>query len=255
MAARLAGERRDAIAVRSRAARKILGRHAGGSDERSPHLWIPLPRAVDERELRRRGSRPRRRRGDGHAVRDDEGGAERIRISIGAPSSVRRARIGACACWSRCAKGKKSVPAAAAAVYVMPSGHTAQLLEVSGRTSSAHVPEADDSGASRRPCGRDVRSPLFLQMTRRMNATRHDRPNALRRRHDPPRPSQDAYWSLGIARERVEQAIANSLCFAVFDDAGRQAGFARGSPTTSRSPTSPTSSSCRRTAAADCRSC
>jgi N-acetylglutamate synthase-like GNAT family acetyltransferase len=39
--------------------------------------------------------------------------------------------------------------------------------------------------------------------------------------------SRDAYWSLGIPRERVEQAIANSLCFAVFDDHGRQAGFAR----------------------------
>jgi N-acetylglutamate synthase-like GNAT family acetyltransferase len=39
--------------------------------------------------------------------------------------------------------------------------------------------------------------------------------------------SHDAYWSLGIPRERVEQAIANSLCFAVFDDDGRQAGFAR----------------------------
>ena len=39
--------------------------------------------------------------------------------------------------------------------------------------------------------------------------------------------SRDAYWSLGIPRERVEQAIANSLCFAVFGDDGRQAGFAR----------------------------
>ena len=39
--------------------------------------------------------------------------------------------------------------------------------------------------------------------------------------------SRDAYWSLGIPRERVEQAIANSLCFAVFDDDGSQAGFAR----------------------------
>ena len=39
--------------------------------------------------------------------------------------------------------------------------------------------------------------------------------------------SLDAYWSLGIPRERVEQAIANSLCFAVFDDDLRQVGFAR----------------------------
>ena len=42
-AARLAAQRRDEIARRSRLARKILGRHAGSSDERSPHLWIPLP--------------------------------------------------------------------------------------------------------------------------------------------------------------------------------------------------------------------
>jgi N-acetylglutamate synthase-like GNAT family acetyltransferase len=39
--------------------------------------------------------------------------------------------------------------------------------------------------------------------------------------------SRDAYWSLGIPRERLEQAIANSLCFAVFGNDGRQAGFAR----------------------------
>src|ERR1041385_8695027 len=39
--------------------------------------------------------------------------------------------------------------------------------------------------------------------------------------------SQDAYWSLGIPRERVQRAIEHSLCFAVFDDDGRQAGFAR----------------------------
>ncbi|SRR5581483_8247487 len=39
--------------------------------------------------------------------------------------------------------------------------------------------------------------------------------------------SRDAYWSLGIPRELVEKAIAGSLCFAVFDDENRQAGFAR----------------------------
>ncbi len=39
--------------------------------------------------------------------------------------------------------------------------------------------------------------------------------------------SRDAYWSLGIPRELVEKAIASSLCFAVFDDENRQAGFAR----------------------------
>jgi len=39
--------------------------------------------------------------------------------------------------------------------------------------------------------------------------------------------SQDAYWSQGIPRRLVEQAIANSLCFGVFDDEGRQVGMAR----------------------------
>ena len=39
--------------------------------------------------------------------------------------------------------------------------------------------------------------------------------------------SQDAYWSLGIPRERVQRAIEHSLCFAVLDDDGRQVGFAR----------------------------
>jgi len=39
--------------------------------------------------------------------------------------------------------------------------------------------------------------------------------------------SRDAYWSLGIPRALVEKAISASLCFAVFDDDGHQAGFAR----------------------------
>lgn len=38
--------------------------------------------------------------------------------------------------------------------------------------------------------------------------------------------SEVAYWSLGIPRELVERAIANSLCFGAFED-GRQIGFAR----------------------------
>jgi GNAT superfamily N-acetyltransferase len=38
--------------------------------------------------------------------------------------------------------------------------------------------------------------------------------------------SRDAYWCPGIARQQVEQAIANSLCFGVFDGE-RQVGFAR----------------------------
>jgi GNAT superfamily N-acetyltransferase len=36
-----------------------------------------------------------------------------------------------------------------------------------------------------------------------------------------------AYWSPGIARERVERAIENSLTFGLFAPDGAQAGFAR----------------------------
>jgi GNAT superfamily N-acetyltransferase len=36
-----------------------------------------------------------------------------------------------------------------------------------------------------------------------------------------------AYWSPNIAREKVEQAIDNSLVFGLFAPAGEQAGFAR----------------------------
>jgi GNAT superfamily N-acetyltransferase len=36
-----------------------------------------------------------------------------------------------------------------------------------------------------------------------------------------------SYWSEGIPREVVEKAIAHSLCFGLYDDAGRQVGFAR----------------------------
>lgn len=38
--------------------------------------------------------------------------------------------------------------------------------------------------------------------------------------------SRESYWVPGIHRERVETAIANSLCFGVYDE-GRQLGFAR----------------------------
>src|SRR5262249_20233372 len=38
--------------------------------------------------------------------------------------------------------------------------------------------------------------------------------------------SEDAYWSPGIPRATVERAIANSLCFGIYD-AGAQVGFAR----------------------------
>ncbi len=38
--------------------------------------------------------------------------------------------------------------------------------------------------------------------------------------------SQEAYWSLGRPRAVVERALANSLCFGVYDR-GAQVGFAR----------------------------
>lgn len=37
-----------------------------------------------------------------------------------------------------------------------------------------------------------------------------------------------SYWVLGIAREKVERAAANSLCFGVYErTSGRQVGYAR----------------------------
>lgn len=36
-----------------------------------------------------------------------------------------------------------------------------------------------------------------------------------------------SYWSSGIPREVVERGVRNSLCFGVYDPAGRQVGFAR----------------------------
>lgn len=38
--------------------------------------------------------------------------------------------------------------------------------------------------------------------------------------------SRESYWVPGIHRDLVETAIANSLCFGVYDE-GRQLGFAR----------------------------
>ncbi|HEX2831635.1 MAG TPA: GNAT family N-acetyltransferase [Thermoanaerobaculia bacterium] len=38
--------------------------------------------------------------------------------------------------------------------------------------------------------------------------------------------SNESYWARGIPRERVERAIAHSLCFGAFDGA-QQVGFAR----------------------------
>jgi DNA-binding transcriptional MocR family regulator len=41
-AARIVSQRREALAARSRLARRIVS-HPGGADERSPHLWLSLP--------------------------------------------------------------------------------------------------------------------------------------------------------------------------------------------------------------------
>ncbi|HET9168937.1 MAG TPA: GNAT family N-acetyltransferase [Actinospica sp.] len=39
--------------------------------------------------------------------------------------------------------------------------------------------------------------------------------------------STDAFWALGRSRETVERSVAASLNFGVYDEAGRQCGFAR----------------------------
>jgi len=114
-AARLAAERRDAIAVRSRAARKILGRHAGSSDERSPHLWIPLPPRWTSESF----AAAARARGVGVATAAQFAMTKEvpnaIRISIGAPSSVGELES-ALRVLESLREGEELTPAAAAAV-------------------------------------------------------------------------------------------------------------------------------------------
>jgi N-acetylglutamate synthase-like GNAT family acetyltransferase len=39
--------------------------------------------------------------------------------------------------------------------------------------------------------------------------------------------SEESYWSPGIPREVVSRAIANSLCFGIYEKGGAQVGFAR----------------------------
>ena len=39
--------------------------------------------------------------------------------------------------------------------------------------------------------------------------------------------SERSYWAKGRSLETVSQSIANSLCFGVYDNAGKQVGFAR----------------------------
>ncbi len=37
----------------------------------------------------------------------------------------------------------------------------------------------------------------------------------------------DSYWARGIPRDVLDRAIDNSLCFGLYEERGRQAGFAR----------------------------
>jgi len=87
-AARLAAQRREEIALRARLARRILGRHAGSSDERSPHLWIPLPQRWTSESFaaaaRARGVRVAT--ASQFAMTKEVPNA--IRVSIGAPASA-----------------------------------------------------------------------------------------------------------------------------------------------------------------------
>lgn len=39
--------------------------------------------------------------------------------------------------------------------------------------------------------------------------------------------SERSYWAKGRSLETVQQSIENSLCFGVYDDSGKQLGFAR----------------------------
>ena len=39
--------------------------------------------------------------------------------------------------------------------------------------------------------------------------------------------TRQSYWCRGIPRATVERAVANSLCFGVYDQKGTQIGFAR----------------------------
>ncbi len=39
--------------------------------------------------------------------------------------------------------------------------------------------------------------------------------------------SRASYWAVGIPRDVLERAVAGSLCFGVYDETGRQVGFAR----------------------------
>ena len=87
-AARLASQRRDVVALRGRLARRILGRHAGASDERSAHLWLPLPPHWTSESFAgaARGRGVRVATAAQFAMTREVPNA--IRISVGAPSST-----------------------------------------------------------------------------------------------------------------------------------------------------------------------
>ena len=118
-AARLAGQRREEIARRARAARKILGRHAGSSDERSPHLWIPLPPRWTSESFaaaaRARGVRVAAASQFAMSKQMTKQVPNAIRVSIGAPSSVAELES-ALRVLESLRDGEEITPAAAAAV-------------------------------------------------------------------------------------------------------------------------------------------
>ncbi len=87
-AARLAAGRRESIALRSRSARRILGRHAGGADERSPHLWIPLPQRWTSERFAAAASARGVRVASAAQFATTKNMPNAVRLSIGAPANI-----------------------------------------------------------------------------------------------------------------------------------------------------------------------
>ena len=87
-AARIAAAKRNEVALRNRIARRILGRRIAGSDPRSSHLWLELPKRwtpdAFAEEARRR--RVRIASGATFAVGSDIPRA--VRLSIGTPATA-----------------------------------------------------------------------------------------------------------------------------------------------------------------------
>ncbi|MBV9496314.1 MAG: PLP-dependent aminotransferase family protein [Acidobacteria bacterium] len=91
---KLVAEKRHTIANRHRLARRVLGRDAGGSDERSPHLWLELPRRWTpegfEDELRARGVRV----AGAHAFATGADVPRAARICLGSPATASELETG-----------------------------------------------------------------------------------------------------------------------------------------------------------------